>query len=308
VRRGVPSGFSALLLATLLVSGCGSSESEQASQTENAPEGAEAEALEPSSERAAESLGGAFIEGVVRLDSEYAEVPLYSMEDIGLTPANSARPDGCPPVRRTARRPLTLAEDRGVGGVLVSISREVPFSREPPGEPQRRVVNVEQCMLTPALMVARRGDSLVVRNESDHMFMPRITNDPFMQGLMPNQERVIPLGAAGRVVDIRCQLSTGCGRTDVVVLGHPYFDITDEQGRFRIEGLPPGDYRVHAWHPLIPEAATEVTAFSEPASEPLVLTVRGRASPAGPSESPEEARRVGSAAGSNTPSPAASAN
>jgi plastocyanin len=33
----------------------------------------------------------------------------------------------------------------------------------------------------------------------------------------------------------------------IVVLETPYFVVTDEQGRFRIEGVPAGEYRLVAW-------------------------------------------------------------
>lgn len=32
-------------------------------------------------------------------------------------------------------------------------------------------------------------------------------------------------------------------------LDHPYFAVTDEQGRFEIAGIPPGAYTLVAWHP-----------------------------------------------------------
>lgn len=34
----------------------------------------------------------------------------------------------------------------------------------------------------------------------------------------------------------------------VHVMPHPYFAVTDANGQFRIEGLPPGQYTVKAWH------------------------------------------------------------
>lgn len=34
----------------------------------------------------------------------------------------------------------------------------------------------------------------------------------------------------------------------VHVMPHPYFATTDAAGRFRIEGLPPGQYTIKAWH------------------------------------------------------------
>ena len=34
----------------------------------------------------------------------------------------------------------------------------------------------------------------------------------------------------------------------VGVFTHPFFAVTDESGKFSIEGLPPGTYEVEAWH------------------------------------------------------------
>jgi plastocyanin len=34
----------------------------------------------------------------------------------------------------------------------------------------------------------------------------------------------------------------------VGVLSHPFFAVSDRDGSFRIEGLPPGDYTLAAWH------------------------------------------------------------
>jgi len=34
----------------------------------------------------------------------------------------------------------------------------------------------------------------------------------------------------------------------VGVFTNPFFDVTDANGKFSIEGLPPGTYEVEAWH------------------------------------------------------------
>ena len=34
----------------------------------------------------------------------------------------------------------------------------------------------------------------------------------------------------------------------ILVFSHPYFAVTDEQGRYRIDGVPPGTYTVVAWN------------------------------------------------------------
>jgi len=42
------------------------------------------------------------------------------------------------------------------------------------------------------------------------------------------------------------------------VLPHPFFSVSDENGMFRIEGLPPGSYTLAAWHETLGEKTTEV--------------------------------------------------
>ena len=32
---------------------------------------------------------------------------------------------------------------------------------------------------------------------------------------------------------------------------NPYYAVTDETGSFPIEDLPPGTYRLKAWHPIL---------------------------------------------------------
>lgn len=52
----------------------------------------------------------------------------------------------------------------------------------------------------------------------------------------------------------------------VVVVDTPYFARTDAQGQVRLEGVPPGHYRLRAWHAGVPVG-------KEPA--PVAITVAG---------------------------------
>jgi hypothetical protein len=35
---------------------------------------------------------------------------------------------------------------------------------------------------------------------------------------------------------------------ELLVVPHPYYAVTDEQGRFKLTGVPPGEYELVAWH------------------------------------------------------------
>jgi plastocyanin len=45
----------------------------------------------------------------------------------------------------------------------------------------------------------------------------------------------------------------------ILVFAHRYFAVTDEQGRYRIDSVPPGAYRVVAWNEALPEESRQVS-------------------------------------------------
>jgi plastocyanin len=45
----------------------------------------------------------------------------------------------------------------------------------------------------------------------------------------------------------------------ILVFSHPYFAVTDEQGRYRIDGVPPGTYNVVAWNEAMETQSRRVT-------------------------------------------------
>ncbi|MFW6051454.1 MAG: carboxypeptidase-like regulatory domain-containing protein [Myxococcota bacterium] len=229
------------------------------------------EAAEPGAEsepavQGAEGIG--VVEGVVRL-AEGAELPEYSRAALEEKP-DTERPEGCPPPKRSEVRPVRLGDGRGLEGVLVSAT---DFSESPPHEPKQREVVIRDCILQPALVVGMRGEQLVVRNESDYPFLPRIAGDPFMQALPKGKSREIPLERGG-AYPLVCGMGAPCGRADVIVLYHPVYAVTESGGRFRIPNVPAdGPVKLHAWHPLFEEAELEVDVEPREARQ-VALTLK----------------------------------
>jgi hypothetical protein len=67
----------------------------------------------------------------------------------------------------------------------------------------------------------------------------------------------------------------------MVVLDHPYFAQADSKGTFKIDGVPPGKYRIRAWHPAIGYADDSVTV-SAGQQVSVAFRIR-RTAPAAPS-------------------------
>ncbi|MFW5876675.1 MAG: carboxypeptidase-like regulatory domain-containing protein [Myxococcota bacterium] len=237
----------ALLWAAAPAVGCGSCDRQAERPAEPETEKSAEEAEEPSGPEVGT------VEGVVRL-AEDEKLPEFSREGLN-EKVDVERPDTCPPPKQAEVRPVRLGEGRGLDNVLVSATG---FSEAPPHEPTDREVVIRDCRLQPPVVVGLRGDDLVVRNESDHPFFPRIGADPFMEALIKGQSRAIELERGGSY-PLRCGMGAACGRTDVVVLYHPVYDLSGEGGSFRIDNVPAGqEVTLHAWHPLFEEASAKV--------------------------------------------------
>ncbi|QYM80363.1 hypothetical protein K0B96_07070 [Horticoccus luteus] len=63
-------------------------------------------------------------------------------------------------------------------------------------------------------------------------------------------------------VDVFCAIHTRM-HCIILVLPNPYFAKTDARGRFIIKDVPPGTYKLKAWHERLPSAVQEVVVPAE---------------------------------------------
>jgi hypothetical protein len=50
------------------------------------------------------------------------------------------------------------------------------------------------------------------------------------------------------LVDLRCNAGHVWMNAEMLVVQHPYYAVTDEDGNFKLTNVPPGDYEIEAWH------------------------------------------------------------
>ena len=60
------------------------------------------------------------------------------------------------------------------------------------------------------------------------------------------------------MVPFKCDVH-GWMNAYVGVLDHPYFAVSDENGKFALNSLPPGTYTIEAWHEKLGTMTESVT-------------------------------------------------
>jgi hypothetical protein len=119
----------------------------------------------------------------------------------------------------------------------------------PPGE---LLLDNAKCLFVPHVSAAMVGARVRIRNtdpvmHNTHGFQDRATvfniAQPLKDQAIDITQRIRKVG----VIDVQCDAHTHM-RAWIVVRDNPYFAVTDESGRFRITEVPPGRYRLTAWH------------------------------------------------------------
>jgi hypothetical protein len=183
------------------------------------------------------SAGG--VKGTITLGASVAvdSTPITSDQNICGTAAHLS-------VEIGAKRQLANALVWVAG---VSTGKSLPVER-------RLEVVSEDCAIDPRVQGTVEGASINVFNDDKVIhrlvFLRAGTNDTLVVTPFFNIGQVVAtekLAKEPGVVEVRC-VQHPWTRGYVAVFDHPYFAVTEKDGRFSIDSLPPGSYRLMVWH------------------------------------------------------------
>ena len=158
---------------------------------------------------------------------------------------------------RRLLKDFTVSEDRGFKNVVVAIQeikRGKPFLFKGPS------IGIKDCEFNPFMSVVRDRFPVVVHNGDDILHDiqtyairgnkrgDRIFDRPALAGRTLSQE--IRLEHNQKVVWLQCGKHSFM-QSWAYAIDNPYYAITADDGTFSIPDLPPGEYRVTAWHPFM---------------------------------------------------------
>lgn len=118
-----------------------------------------------------------------------------------------------------------------------------------------------KCRFDPHVVSATLGQTLEIHN-----------SDPFLHdahgvlggrtlfnvAVLKGKTVYVPLLEPG-VVHVNCNVRHTWMHAYLFVAEHPYHTVTDHEGRFRLENVPPGIWRLRAWHEMLGSTDLHVT-------------------------------------------------
>ncbi len=155
---------------------------------------------------------------------------------------------------------MIVGADHGVQDAVVYLKKVDKGKAWPKLEKTPELVN-KDCIFVPRVQVIPVGAEVDVVNadpvlHNTHSFLGRLT---VFNLALPNQGQRIkrPLNRPG-IVRVECD-AHGWMLAWIYVADNPYYVVTDKDGTYTIDGVPPGNYAVVAWHEFTGETETPVT-------------------------------------------------
>lgn len=199
------------------------------------------------------------------------------------TVSGTVRLDGNPPIDTT-----TITRDQkicgtgapgriaaasgGLADVLVWIA-DVRTGKPMPIE-KRLELDSEDCVLEPRVQAATVGSTVNVFNDDRLLhrlvFVRAGTHDTLTVMPFFNDGQIVAsekLAKKPGIVAVTCALHPWT-HGYIAVFDHPYFAVTDKSGRFAIDSLAPGTYKVMLWH----------EGMGEPIEKKITVAAGGTAS------------------------------
>ena len=251
---GAPGRLAAVAGLLLVLGACDRSKSNAGSTLEGAAAlGENAEAALPAYVEREVAAGGA-LRGTVELEGTYpTDTLVRSSSDEAVCGAEFYDVGA----ERTGNR---------LGGTVVWLDgirsgKPLPLER-------RYEATHTRCRLTPRVQAALVGGTLNIRSVDPIWHRTRILGmtrrDTLSVVSQSDAGQVVPVEGALREpgqLELRCDLHPWT-RAWIAVFDHPYFAVTERDGAFTLDGIPPGRYRLVAWHERfgIVEDSVDVTA------------------------------------------------
>lgn len=164
---------------------------------------------------------------------------------------------------------LVLGEGQTMGNVFVHIKTGLPQKDYPvPAEPV--TINQQGCVYDPHVLGVMAGQPVKILNPDGTLHNVHAFSkiNPEFNMAMPKfrKETTKVFDKPEFMFPIKCDVHPWM-ESWISVMSHPYFIVTQSDGKFTINNLPAGTYEVEAWHETLGTQTASVTVAEGDAGE-----------------------------------------
>jgi len=168
---------------------------------------------------------------------------------------------------------LVLGEGKALANVFVRIKsglakKDYPVPQEP------LVIDQEGCQYSPHVAGIMVGQTLKILNPDGTLHNVHAMGkvNPEFNLAMPKfrTETTKIFDKEEFIIPFKCDVHPWMGAW-IAVMAHPYFNVTQKDGKFNIANLPAGTYEIEAWHEKM-GTQTQSVAVSEDESKEINFT------------------------------------
>ena len=159
---------------------------------------------------------------------------------------------------------FAVSKNRGLKDTvihLVNVVKGKPFSQK------MQTFHIDRCRADRYVIGAKNGENIMVENtdpiqheiatyEIRNIYSDQTSNRPVPP--KSSQVRSVFVRKDADEYFIKCNLHPFL-QTHAYIVQNPYYSVSDSDGNFIIENIPPGTYEVIAWHPYIQSQRKTIT-------------------------------------------------
>ena len=218
-----------------------------------------------------------------RVDTATAGTLVGRVSFDGVAPENpKVKLSGDPHCSRANASGLTfetyMVQDGGLDNVFVYVKDGLGnYHFDAPAEAVK--VDQQGCRYVPHVVGVQVGQPLEFSNSDDTMHnvhaVPDANREVNIGQHTKDQKDVHTFTTAEVMVPLKCDVHPWMNAY-IGVVGHPYYAVTKDGGKFELKNLPPGTYTVEAWHEKAGTQTQQVT-IGQKESKDVTFTFKAAA-------------------------------
>lgn len=198
-----------------------------------------------------------------------------------LTVPEAAAEGCCPPGEEVNRTDMSLliSEERGIANCVVTVTVEgveveIPEEATP--------LDQKGCRFQPHLIVVPKGAKVAFLNSdetSHNVHIKTILNEALNQTVLGGK-KVEAVFEEAETIKVECDMHSWMNAW-VVVTDATHWSVTDAEGRFALEDLPPGTHEATVWHETLGKKTFEIVVGEDGEAEAVEVELEKEKSKSG---------------------------